>query len=181
MAGDAETGVMVMQMDEDLDTGPIGMVERIAIAPDMTAGQLHDKMMQVGADLMSRALAALSREALTFRPQAHEGVAYAAKIDKGEARLDFTQPAQAVHNLARGLSPFPGAWFEADLGKGPERVKVLRTRLVDGLGAPGQVIGEGRIACGAGAIELLEVQRAGKGPMAFADFARGARLPATLA
>ncbi|MCC2108151.1 MAG: methionyl-tRNA formyltransferase [Hyphomicrobiales bacterium] len=125
MAGDAETGVMVMQMDEGLDTGPVGMAERVAIGPDMTAGELHDALMKVGADLMSRALAAISRGSLAFRPQAGEGVTYAAKIDKAEARLDFSRPATEVHNLARGLSPFPGAWFEADLGRGPERVKVI--------------------------------------------------------
>ena len=176
MAGDAESGVMVMQMDEGLDTGPVGMVERVAIGPDMTAGELHDALMKVGADLMARALAAISRGSLAFRAQAEEGVTYAAKIDKAEAKLDFSKPAQEVHNLARGLSPFPGAWFEADLGKGPERVKVLKTRLAQGAGAPGTVIGDGLIACGDGAIELVQVQRGGKAAMSFAEFARGARL-----
>ena len=176
MAGDAETGVMVMQMDEGLDTGPVGMAERVAIGPDMTAGELHDALMKVGADLMARALSAISRGSLAFRPQAEAGVTYAAKIDKAEARLDFSKPAREVHNLARGLSPFPGAWFEADLGRGPERVKVLRTRLAEGAGAPGILIGEGVIACGEGAIELVQVQRGGKAAMTFADFARGARL-----
>ena len=176
MAGDAETGVMVMQMEEGLDTGPVGMAERVAIGPDTTAGELHDALLKVGADLMARALAAISRGSLAFRAQAEEGVTYAAKIDKAEAKLDFARPAQEVHNLARGLSPFPGAWFEADLGKGPERVKVLRTRLAVGQGAPGVVIGEGVIACGQGAIELVQVQRGGKAAMSFADFARGAKL-----
>jgi methionyl-tRNA formyltransferase len=176
MAGDAETGVMVMRMDEGLDTGPVGMAERVAIGPDMTAGELHDALMKVGADLMARALAAISRGSLAFRPQAAEGVTYAAKIDKAEAKLDFAMPAREVHNLARGLSPFPGAWFEADLGKGPERVKVLRTRLAAGQGASGTVVGDGVIACGEGAIELVQIQRGGKAAMSFADFARGARL-----
>jgi methionyl-tRNA formyltransferase len=125
---------------------------------------------------MSRALAAVSRGSLVFRPQAEDGVTYAAKIDKAEARLDFAKPALEAHNLARALSPFPGAWFEADLGRGPERVKVLRSRLAAGSGAPGTLIGDGVIACGAGAIELVKVQRGGKAPMPFADFARGARL-----
>ncbi|MCC2101623.1 MAG: methionyl-tRNA formyltransferase [Hyphomicrobiales bacterium] len=178
MAGDEETGVMVMQMDEGLDTGPVGMAERVAIGPDMTAGELHDALMKVGADLMTRALSAISRGSLAFRPQAEGGVTYAAKIDKAEARLDFSKPAADVHNLARGLSPFPGAWFEADLGRGPERVKVLKTRLAPGAGAPGEIIGDGLIACGAGAIELVQVQRGGKAAMSFADFARGARLAA---
>ena len=176
MAGDAETGVMVMQMDEGLDTGAIGMAERIAIGPDMTAGELHDALSRIGADLMARALAAVSRGSLSFRPQPEAGVTYAAKIDKAEAKLDFARPAQEVHNLARGLSPFPGAWFEADLGRGPERVKVLRTRLSARSGAAGTYLGEGIVACGAGAVELVQVQRGGKAPMAFADFARGARL-----
>ena len=176
MAGDAETGVMVMQMDEGLDTGPVGMAERVAIGPDTTAGELHDALMKVGADLMARALAAISRGSLAFRPQAAEGVTYAAKIDKAEAKLDFAKPAREVHDRARGLSPFPGAWFEVDLGKGPERVKVLRTKLAAGSGAPGAVIAEGIVACGDGAIELVQVQRGGKAAMSFADFARGAKL-----
>jgi len=176
MAGDAETGVMVMQMDEGLDTGPVGMAERVAIGPDTTAGELHDALMKVGADLMARALAAISRGPLAFRPQAAEGVTYAAKIDKAEAKLDFAKPAREVHDRARGLSPFPGAWFEVDLGKGPERVKVLRTKLAAGSGAPGAVIAEGIVACGDGAIELVQVQRGGKAAMSFAEFARGARL-----
>ena len=176
MAGDAESGVMVMQMEEGLDTGPIGMAERVAIGPDMTAGELHDALMKVGADLTARALAAISRGSLAFRPQAEEGVTYAAKIDKAEARLDFSRPAREVHNLARGLSPFPGAWFEADLGRAPERVKALRTRLASGQGAPGTIIGDGVIACGEGAVELVQVQRGGKAVMTFAEFARGARL-----
>ncbi len=176
MAGDAETGVMVMQMDEGLDTGPIGMAERIAIGPDMTSGELHDALMKIGADLMARALAAISRGSLAFHPQTEEGVTYAAKIDKAEARIDFLRPAAEVHNLARGLSPFPGAWFETDLGRGPERVKVLRTKLAGGSGAPGTLIGDGVIACGEGAVELVQVQRGGKAPMSFADFARGGRL-----
>ncbi len=176
MAGDAETGVMAMRMDEGLDTGPVGMVEKVAIGPDMTAGELHDALMKVGADLMVRALAAISRGSLTFRPQAENGVTYAAKIDKAEARLDFSKPARDVHNLVRGLSPFPGAWFEADFGRGSERIKVLRTRLAHGDGAPGTLIGEGIVACGDGAVELTQVQRGGKSPMSFADFARGARL-----
>ncbi len=176
MAGDVETGVMVMQMDEGLDTGPVGMAERVAIGPDTTAGELHDALMKVGADLMARALAAISRGSLAFRPQAAEGVTYAAKIDKAEAKLDFAKPAREVHDRARGLSPFPGAWFEVDRGKGPERVKVLRTKLAAGSGAPGAVIADGIVACGDGAIELVQVQRGGKAAMSFAEFARGARL-----
>lgn len=173
MAGDRETAVMVMKMEEGLDTGPVGMAERIAISPEMTAGQLHDRMMVVGADLMVRALAALSRGSLHFTPQAPEGVTYAAKITKEECRIDFSKSAAEVHNHIRGLSPAPGAFFEVD----GRRVKVLRATIGEGSGIPGTVIGENLIACGAGAIRLLEVQPAGKGVMNAADFARGNGLP----
>ncbi|QCI69219.1 methionyl-tRNA formyltransferase [Phreatobacter stygius] len=179
MAGDTETGVMVMKMDEGLDTGPVAMVEKIAIAPDMTAQDLHDRMSGLGADLMVRALAALDRGSLNFVAQATDGVTYAAKIDKAEARIDWSSPSDEVHNKVRGLSPFPGAWFEADLGKGRERVKVLRSARAEGSGAPGEVIDDQlAIACGTGAIRLLEVQRAGAKAMRAGDFLRGARLDA---
>ncbi len=177
MAGDAETGVMVMRMDEGLDTGPVAMVERIAIGPDMTAQDLHDRMASLGADLMVRALAALDRGSLSFGPQADAGVTYAAKIDKAEARIDWSRPASEVHNKVRGLSPFPGAWFEADLGKGPERVKVLRTTLAAGTGAPGTLVDNDlTVACGEGAVRLVEVQRAGAKAMKAADFLNGAKV-----
>ena len=176
MAGDAQTGVMVMKMEAGLDTGPVAMAERVAITPDMTAGELHDKLSPLGADLMVRALAALSRGGLVFQPQAEAGVTYAHKIEKAEARIDWTQPAQAVHNHIRGLSPFPGAFFEADFGRGPERIKVLRSRVCAGAGAPGALLGEElTVACGAGALELVEIQRAGKAPMKPLEFLRGVR------
>ena len=130
MAGDSETGVMVMRMEEGLDTGPVAMSERLAIGPDVTAGDLTPRLAALGADLMVRALAALSRGVLAFTPQAEAGVTYAKKIDKAETRIDWTRPAAEVHNHIRGLSPDPGAWFEADLGKGPERVRALRSELV---------------------------------------------------
>ncbi len=177
MAGDAETGVMVMKMDEGLDTGPVAMVERIAITPDMTAQELHDRMAVLGADLMVRALGALERGSLGFSDQAEAGVTYAAKIDKAEARIDWSKPAADIHNAVRGLSPFPGAWFEADLGKGRERVKVLRTSLADGSGAPGKVLGTDlAVACGTGAVRLVEVQRAGSKAIKAADFLNGAKV-----
>ena len=176
MAGDAQTGVMVMKTEAGLDTGPVAMAERVAITPDMTAGELHDKLSPLGADLMVRALAALSRGGLVFQPQAESGVTYAHKIEKAEARIDWTQPAQAVHNHIRGLSPFPGAFFEADFGRGPERIKVLRSRVCAGTGAPGALLGEElTVACGAGALELVEIQRAGKAPMKPLEFLRGVR------
>jgi methionyl-tRNA formyltransferase len=177
MAGDAETGVMVMKMDEGLDTGPVAMVEKIAITPDMTAQELHDRMSALGADLMVRALAALDRGSLGFSAQAAEGVTYAAKIDKAEARIDWSRSAAEVHNGIRGLSPFPGAWFQADLGKGVERVKVLRSALTQGRGAPGEVLdGQLAVACGEGAVRLVEVQRAGSKAMKASDFLNGAAL-----
>ncbi|ACA18588.1 methionyl-tRNA formyltransferase [Methylobacterium sp. 4-46] len=177
MAGDAETGVAVMRMEPGLDTGPVAMLERVAISPEMTAGDLHDRLMPLGADLMHRALGALERGGLTFTPQPAEGVVYAHKITNEEARLDWTAPAARLHDRVRGLSPFPGAFFLADLGRGPERVKVLRARSAEGSGAPGTLLDEaGTVACGEGALRLLRVQPAGKAAMEAADFLRGRRL-----
>ena len=177
MSGDAETGVMVMQMEEGLDTGPVAMAERVAIGADETAGELSERLSRIGADLMARALSALSRGALGFSPQPAGGATYAAKIDKAEARIDWSRPAAEVHARIRGLSPFPGAWFEADFGKGPERVKVLRATRAAGAGRPGELLdGEGAVACGEGAVRLVEVQRAGRGVQSAQEFLRGARL-----
>jgi methionyl-tRNA formyltransferase len=179
MAGDRETAVMVMRMEAGLDTGPVAMAERIVIGPDMTAGELHDRMMGLGADLMARALAALSRGSLGFTPQSEEGVTYARKIDKHEARIDWSRPAADLHNHIRGLAPFPGAYFEADWGQGATRVKVLRAAPAVGSGEPGRVLSDALVvACGSGAIRLIEVQRAGKSPMRAEDFIRGAGLSA---
>lgn len=174
LAGDARTGVMVMQMDEGLDTGPVALVEEMPIGPDMTTGELHDRMMLVGADLMGRALAALERGSLTFTPQGEAGVTYASKIDKAESRIDWDMPAAQVHNLIRGMSPFPGAWFELELGGQLTRVKAIRSTLGAGSGAPGTVLPDLTIACGEGAVRLLYVQREGKAAMDAATFLRGA-------
>jgi methionyl-tRNA formyltransferase len=180
MAGDAETGVAVMRMEAGLDTGPVGMVEKLAIGPDMTAGELHDRLSVLGADLMARALAALARGSLGFTPQPDQGVTYAAKIGNDEARIDWNWDAQRLHDHVRGLSPFPGAFFEADLGRGPERVKIIRAALAGGpdrAAAPGSLLdASGMVACGMGAIRLVQVQRAGKAAMTVADFLNGARL-----
>ncbi|KFC61294.1 Methionyl-tRNA formyltransferase [Devosia sp. LC5] len=173
MAGDSQTGVMVMQMDEGLDTGAVALGEVIPIGPDMTSGELHDQMMRVGADLMGRALAALERGSLDFKPQPEDGVTYAKKIEKAESRIDWSRPASEVHNHIRGLSPFPGAWFEVELGGKPVRVKVLRPSLAQGSGAPGSVLGDLTIACGSGAVRLVQVQREGKSAMDAATFLRG--------
>lgn len=173
MAGDAETGVMVMRMDEGLDTGPIAMAERVAITSDMTAGELHDVLARLGADLMARALGALDRGTLELRPQPESGVTYAAKIDKNETRIDWRQPWAAVHNHVRGLSPFPGAWCELQ----GARLRILRTTKGSGSGAPGTLLDDAlTIACGEGAVRILEVQRAGKQAMKADEFLRGTRL-----
>ena len=177
MAGDAETGMMIMRMEEGLDTGPVAMVEKVAIAPDMTAGELHDRLMAQGASLMVEALAQLGINCLTFTPQATAGVTYARKIDKSETRVDWTRPSGEVHNHIRGLSPFPGAWCEVEIGGRMERLKLLRSTLSDGVGESGGILDDRlTVACGAGAVRLVEVQRAGGKPAAAQQFLRGAKI-----
>jgi methionyl-tRNA formyltransferase len=182
MAGDAQTGLMVMRMEEGLDTGPVALTARLPIEPDATAGDLHDALMGAGAGLAVEALAALGQGRLSFTPQPEEGVLYAHKIEKAECRIDWAQDAAAVHNRIRGLSPFPGAWFEADFGKGVERVKVLRSTRAAGSGAPGAVLPGGLVvACGDGAVRLTQVQRAGGKPVSADEFLRGVQaLPASV-
>jgi methionyl-tRNA formyltransferase len=177
MAGDAETGVMVMRMEEGLDTGPIAMAERVPIDPDATAGDLHDRLAPLGADLMVRALGALERSSLTLTPQPEAGATYAPKIDKDETRIDWGRPSRDVHNHIRGLSPFPGAWCEI-AGEGG-RIKVLRTTKGEGAGAPGTVLdNQLMVACGEGAVRILELQRAGRQSMKAVEFLRGTRIAA---
>jgi methionyl-tRNA formyltransferase len=177
MAGDPETGVAVMRMEEGLDTGPVALTEHVPIGPDVTTGELHDELAARGAALMVRALDDLEAGNLAFTPQADDGVTYAAKITNEEARIDWARPARELHNHVRGLSPFPGAFFEADLGRGPERVKVLRTALAEGEGEPGVLLApDGLVACGGGAVRLLAVQRAGRGPIPAPEFLRGVRI-----
>jgi methionyl-tRNA formyltransferase len=174
MAGDTETAAMVMRMDQGLDTGPICLSERIAIAPDMTAGELQDRMAAVGAGIVAQALAALEAGGLDCRPQPLDGVTYAHKIDKAETRIDFGRPAGEVHNLIRGLSPAPGAWFEIGGGGRRERVKVLRSTLAQGSAEPGVLLDTSlAVACGQGAVRFLDVQRAGRRPMSASEFLRG--------
>jgi len=178
MAGDRETGMMVMKMDEGLDTGPVAMTERVPIGPDMTAGELHDIMKETGARLMVAAMAALERDELALTPQPAEGATYAKKISKEETRVDWSRPAEDVHNHIRGLSPFPGAWCEMHVGGKAERVKLLRSMLSEGSGTPGEITDAETlaVACGEGAVGLRELQRAGGKPMAAQDFQRGAKL-----
>jgi methionyl-tRNA formyltransferase len=176
MAGDAETGVTVMKMDEGLDTGPIALAERVAIEPDMTAGELHDRLAAVGADLMVRALAALERGVLEFKPQPADGVSYAKKIENAETRIRWSRPAKQVHDQIRGLSPHPGAWFET---AEHVRVRALRSTRTDGRGAPGTVLDDRlTIVCGEGAVRVLEVQRAGARSMSAEEFLRGTSVSA---
>jgi methionyl-tRNA formyltransferase len=177
MAGDAETGVMVMKMDAGLDTGDVAMAERIAITDAMTASDLHDALARLGGDLMVRALGALERGRLQLTKQSDDGVTYAAKIDKSEARIDWNRPARAVLRHIHGLSPFPGAWCEMPLDGAPVRVKILRCALADGTGASGQLLDDRlAVACGEGSLRILELQRAGKAPMKTEDFLRGTPL-----
>ncbi|MCU0953420.1 MAG: methionyl-tRNA formyltransferase [Hyphomicrobium sp.] len=175
MAGDAETAVMVMKMEEGLDTGPICATTRVPIGPLVTTGELHDILAAEGAALIVDAMDKLEAGQLPAVPQRAEGVAYAAKIDKKESRIDFSRPANEVHNHIRGLSPFPGAWFEATGPEGTlERIKVLRSEPAAGSGPAGSVLDDAlTIACGAGAVRLIEVQRAGRKPMPAAEFLRG--------
>jgi len=181
MAGDAETGMMIMKMDAGLDTGPVAMAEKIAITPDMTAGELHDRLSMIGADLMIRALGALERESLALQPQAEEGVTYAAKIDKAEARIDWSKPAKDVHNTIRGLSPFPGAWCEMEINGAVERVKLQRSTLGEGRGEPGAVLDDRlTVACGEGAVRLVTLQRSGGKPLPAQEFLRGAQVTKVL-
>jgi methionyl-tRNA formyltransferase len=181
MAGDKETGVTIMQMEEGLDTGPIMAQRRVAIAPDATTGDLHDELARLGASLMTIALGALERGSLQPTSQPETGVTYAAKVDKSETRVDWTKPWQEVHNHCRGLSPFPGAWCEF---AGAGRIKILRTTQGAGSGLPGRILDDKlTIACGTGAVRLVQLQRAGRQPMLADDFLRGTPLapPSVLA
>ena len=175
MAGDAASGVTIMQMDEGLDTGAMAMAERVPIQPDMTAGDLHDALARLGADLMLRAIAAAERGSLALTLQPETGVTYATKISKDETRIDWSKPCRQVHDHIRGLSPFPGAWFEL----GGVRVKALRSTKGEGRGAPGTLLDDRlTIACGDGAVRLTQVQRAGRQPMAAEEFLRGTAVKA---
>ena len=179
LAGDGTTGVTIMQMDAGLDTGPICLSESTPITPDDTAQSLHDRLAQIGASLLPRALAALERDSLGSTPQSEEGVTYAAKLTPADARIDWSKSARDVDCQIRGLSPSPGAWFEmpGENGGKPVRVKALFSRAEAGSGAPGEILDdELLIACSDGAVRLLRVQREGKGPLDAADFLRGAKL-----
>lgn len=175
MAGDAETGVCIMQMDAGLDTGPVLLRHAIPIGAEETAGELHDRLSRLGAEAITEALARL--DTLTAEAQPEDGVTYAQKIDKAEARLDWTGAASHIDRQIRGLSPFPGAWTMI----GGKRVKILRSRVVQGSGKPGEVLSGLTVACGTGAVEVTELQPEGKPRMAAEAFLRGARIvPGTI-
>lgn len=174
LAGDNETGVSIMRIAEGLDAGPVCLKSRVPIGTDMTAGELHDALATKGAALMVEALAELERGRLDCKPQPDEGATYAHKLDPAETRIDWKRSARDVHNLIRGLSPSPGAWFEIEINGKGERIKALRAVLAGGSGTPGKVLDKGlTIACGEGAVRLTEVQRSGKKPMAADEFLRG--------
>jgi methionyl-tRNA formyltransferase len=174
MAGDAETGISIMRMEAGLDTGPVLLETRTPIGAEDTTADLHDRLAAMGARAILEALARLAE--LPAMPQPEAGVTYAAKIDKAEARVDWTRPAEEVDRLIRGLSPFPGAWTDI----AGERVKLLRSRVVAGAGTPGEVLGGFAVACGKGAVEIVEAQREGKRPMPAGELLRGGDLPARL-
>jgi methionyl-tRNA formyltransferase len=174
MAGDVESGVTVMKMDEGLDTGAMAMSERVPIGSDMTAGELHDMLARLGAGQMVLALAALEKGALQLTPQPQTGVTYATKIDKTETRIDWGKPWKTVHDHIRGLSPFPGAWCEFS----GDRIKILRSTKGQGGGKPGMVLDDRlTVACGDGAVRIVELQKAGGKPMRADEFLRGSAVP----
>src|ERR1700738_3965229 len=177
MAGDAESGVMVMKMDVGLDTGDVAMAERVAISDVMTARDLHDALAPLGADSMVRAMGALERGKLQLSKQSDEGVTYAAKIEKAEARIDWDKPARAVLRHTHGLSAFPGAWCEMAIEGKQVRVKILRCEIVNGSGAPGEVLDDHlAVACRQRALRIMDMQSAGKQPMKAEEFLRGTPL-----
>ncbi len=176
MAGDKETGVNIMKMDVGLDTGPIGLSEKIVITENMTTGELHDVLSQLTAEMMVTAVSALEQGSLTLTEQSEGGVVYASKIEKSESRIDWSKPAQEVHNHIRGLSPFPGAWCEMELGGKLQRVKVLNSKLANSSGAHGAIFDDLTIYCGEGSVKLTRVQRAGKQAQSAEEFLRGNKL-----
>ncbi|MCY1742098.1 methionyl-tRNA formyltransferase [Ensifer sp. SL37] len=174
MAGDHETGMMVMKMEKGLDTGPVALTKTVQIGETMTGGELHDRLMQVGASLMREAMAKLEADDLPLTVQAEDGVVYAQKISKTETRIDFARPAREVHDHIRGLSPFPGAWFELEIAGRPERIKVLNSEPASGEAEAGTVLDDNlTIACAEGAVRLTRLQRAGGKALGAADFLRG--------
>lgn len=171
MSGDNETGISIMAVDTGLDSGPVLLSEAMAIRPDDTTGRLHDRLARLGARLIVEALDGI--DGIEPTPQPQDGVSYARKVNKAETRIDWSRPADEIDRHIRGLSPFPGAWCKVH----GERTKLLNSRLADGEGAPGAHLGGCRVACGAGAIEMTEVQREGRKPVSGKEFLRGILAP----
>jgi methionyl-tRNA formyltransferase len=178
MAGDEQTGVNIMKMDVGLDTGPVALGEKMPIGKNMTAGELHDALSQMTATLMAKAVSALDNGSLELTEQNQDGVVYASKINKAETRIDWSKPAQEVHNHIRGLSPFPGSWCEMMLGGKLQRVKVLSSEIVSGSGKPATVMDDLTVCCEEGAVKLVRVQRAGKQAQSAEEFLRGNKVEA---
>ncbi len=179
MAGDTGTGVSIMRLTEGLDAGPVCLAERVAIGPEMTAGELHDALAPLGAELMVKALRELEAGCLDCRLQHDEAATYAPKFDHKETRINWKLRSRQVHDRIRGLSPHPGAWLEIELNGKRERVKVLRSVLAQSSGLPGTLLDDPlTVACGEGAVRLTEIQRAGRKPMPADEFLRGVKLPA---
>jgi len=179
MAGDAETGVNIMKMDIGLDTGPVALENRLQIEPDMTAGKLHNLLSKMTAKLMVDAMARLEADDLPLKPQSDDGIIYAEKITKEEARIDWTKSAREVHHHIMGLTPFPGSWCEMEIGDKLQRVKILESRIDEGQGNPGTVLDEHlSIACGEGALRLIRLQRAGKQAQDGQSFLLGSKITA---
>jgi methionyl-tRNA formyltransferase len=180
LAGDSETGVTIMQMDEGLDTGAMLMAERVAITPETTAEMLHDKLAEMGATMITGALRELEAGNATPVPQPEDGVTYAKKLERGEGRLDWRKPALELERAVRAFHPWPGTWFELPGADKNARVKVLAAHVADGTGQkPGTVIDDKlTVACGEGALRLDRLQREGKGAMSADEFLRGNALAA---
>ncbi len=177
MAGDKETGMMVMKMEAGLDTGPVAMTARVPITAQSTAGSLHDELAATGAGLMVDAMARLERGTLTLTPQAADGATYAGKISKTETRIDWSRSASEVHRNIMGLSPSPGAWCEMELSGKPQRVKVLAADVRDNIAVPGAILDDMIIGCGTGSVKLTRLQKAGSKAMDADEFLRGNTLP----
>ncbi|MFV0256803.1 methionyl-tRNA formyltransferase [Candidatus Liberibacter solanacearum] len=174
MAGDSETGIAVMKMDEHLDTGPIALVKRIPIPCNMSAGVLHDALSIMCASTIVEVMDRLENNNISFSPQVENGITYAQKILKSETHIDFSQPSEDVHNHIRALSPLPGAWLKMMIRNRLERIKLLESQLVEGNGNPGEIINSNfTIACGQGAIRIMRLQRAGGHALDIKDFLLG--------
>ncbi|MCB2102499.1 MAG: methionyl-tRNA formyltransferase [Rhodobacterales bacterium] len=173
-AGDRESGVTIMQMDEGLDTGAMLLTERVRITPAMDAGALHDALSILGARLVVEALEGLEAGTLTPVPQPEDGATYARKLDKAEGMIDWTRPAEDLARQVRALTPWPGTWCIIH----GERVKILAAEVAPGEGEPGTVLDDAlTVACGRDALRATRVQRSGKGAMAASEMLRGRPVP----